>query len=352
MQRSIFQAAVVMAALVGADVRVQAAGDETFTREASWELVTPAAAREQLLAFLKEQGLSEDDQTKAFANWPSTIDGLSGQDVLDLTIASLAGIDPRVEEIRAWCSAPSATIPQFKLFADESAHAFVRNNSSLYLARTFVQRDFADECLERLADLKPTDVVDPAGLLFQRAVAHHRLLQKEECLKQVAVLLEREAELPQRYLRLSHLMADDIRPLKTDSLDEVARLMEDVRRRLDHARAGKKVRDEEEEIVAKLDKMIEKLEEQQKQQQQQQQQQAGKANGKQPPKNPAQDSTPAELKAPGEVDIKNLGKKSGWGNLPPKERQEVLQQIGQELPAHFRETIEEYFQRLAQDGVK
>jgi hypothetical protein len=30
----------------------------------------------------------------------------------------------------------------------------------------------------------------------------------------------------------------------------------------------------------------------------------------------------------------------------------VLQQIGRELPAHFRETIEEYFKRLAQDGVR
>ncbi len=348
----IWHAALVVVALVGAEVSVQAAGDDTFTREASWELVTPAAAREQLAAYSKEQGLAEEEQTKALANWPSEIDSLTGQDVLDLTIGSLATIDPRVEEVRAWCAASSPAIPQFKLFADDTAHAFVRHNASLFLAGTFVQRDLADECLERLADLKPADVVDPAGLLFQRAVAHHRLLQKDECLKQVAVLLEREAELPQRYLRLSHLMADDIRPLKTDSLDEVARLMEDVRRRLDHARAGKKVRDEEEEIVAKLDKMIEKLEEQQKQQQQQQLQQAGKASGKQPPKDPAQDSTPSELKGPGEVDIKNLGKKSGWGNLPPKERQEVLQQIGQELPAHFRETIEEYFQRLAQDGVK
>ena len=65
------------------------------------------------------------------------------------------------------------------------------------------------------------------------------------------------------------------------------------------------------------------------------------------------DSTPAGgPRGKGEVDPKNIGKKDGWGNLPPKERQEVLQQIGRELPAHFRETIEEYFKRLAQDGVK
>lgn len=338
-------------AMLSLAVPVLADEDQPFAREASWQMVTPAAAREQLVAYLQQQTVSADDQTKALANWPAEIDSVSGQDILDLTIASLAAIDPRVAEIRAWAVAPpTPKVPQFALFTDSNAPEFVRHNAALFLARIYVQRDFADECLDLLSPLKPEEVVDPAGLLFQRAVAHHRLLQKDDCLKQVTLLMEREKELPQRYVRLSHLMADDIKPLKTDSLDEVARMMEDVRRRLDHARMGKKVRDEEEEIVAKLDKMIEKLEEQQKQQQQQQQSQ-GKANGK-APSNPAQDSTPAELKGPGEVDIKNLGKKAGWGNLPPKERQEVLQQIGQELPAHFRETIEEYFQRLAQDGVK
>jgi len=144
-------------------------------------------------------------------------------------------------------------------------------------------------------------------------------------------------------------MEADLKPLKPDSLDEIARLMSDVGRRLELARAGKKVRDEEETIIAKLEKLIEEKE---KQQQQQQQQQAGQPQGNQS-NNPAQDSKPAGgPRGKGEVDPKNIGKKDGWGNLPPKERQEVLQQIGRELPAHFRETIEEYFKRLAQDGVK
>ena len=94
--------------------------------------------------------------------------------------------------------------------------------------------------------------------------------------------------------------------------------------------------------------MIEELE---KQQQQQQQQSSGQSGGQQPSQ-PMQDSQAAQMRGAGEVDPKSLGKKDGWGNLPPKERQEVMQQIGRELPAHFRETIEEYFKRLAQDGVK
>ena len=52
---------------------------------------------------------------------------------------------------------------------------------------------------------------------------------------------------------------------------------------------------------------------------------------------------------PGDIDPRKLGSKSGWGNLPPAERQEALQQIGQELPAHYREVIEEYFRKLARE---
>ena len=55
-------------------------------------------------------------------------------------------------------------------------------------------------------------------------------------------------------------------------------------------------------------------------------------------------------KGPGNVDPKDIGSKSGWGNLPPKQRQEALQQISKDLPAHYREVIEEYFRRLAREG--
>ena len=64
-------------------------------------------------------------------------------------------------------------------------------------------------------------------------------------------------------------MQADIKPLKEDSLDEIARLMNDVERRLALGRTGKTVREKEQSIVDKLDKMIDKLEQQQQQQQQQ-----------------------------------------------------------------------------------
>jgi len=33
------------------------------------------------------------------------------------------------------------------------------------------------------------------------------------------------------------------------------------------------------------------------------------------------------------VEKRGIGAESGWGDLPPKEREEVLQQIGREFPS-------------------
>ena len=52
-------------------------------------------------------------------------------------------------------------------------------------------------------------------------------------------------------------------------------------------------------------------------------------------------------KAPGDVAKKGVGHKSGWGDLPPKEREEALQQMGRDFPPHYRDAIEEYFRKLA-----
>jgi hypothetical protein len=121
--------------------------------------------------------------------------------------------------------------------------------------------------------------------------------------------------------------------------------MGDIRRRLNLARAGKKVRKQEDDVIAKLDKMIEELE---KQRQQQQQQQSGGGNN---PSQPMPDSMPGGGTGDGNVDPKRLASGRGWGNLPPKERQEALQQIGKDFPSHYREVIEEYFRKLARDAA-
>ena len=79
-------------------------------------------------------------------------------------------------------------------------------------------------------------------------------------------------------------------------------------------------------------------------------QQAGAmSRGAKQSRSPAPDSAPLQGKGPGEVVKKQIGNHSNWGDLNPKERQEVLQSIGKEYPSHYRDIIEQYFKRLAAD---
>jgi hypothetical protein len=57
-------------------------------------------------------------------------------------------------------------------------------------------------------------------------------------------------------------------------------------------------------------------------------------------------------RGPGNVTKKDIGSGSGWGNLPPKEREEAMQQIGRDFPSHYRDVIEQYFRRLAAEGSR
>lgn len=66
---------------------------------------------------------------------------------------------------------------------------------------------------------------------------------------------------------------------------------------------------------------------------------------------PANDSYSGGAQGSGDINPSDIGSEEGWGNLPPSQRQEALQQIGKEFPSHYREVIEEYFRRLARDGA-
>jgi|EndMetStandDraft_8_1072994.scaffolds.fasta_scaffold68997_2 hypothetical protein len=332
---------------------VAALAQDDLERRATWSIPTTADVKARLDNYLATKELNDATRLKIEVLWPDEAQSLDGAELLDRITASLAIVEPKAAEVVRACRDSSflLTPPTFAGLTDEALPPLVRDNLKLLVGRWLAQRDLVDESLDVLKDVGTDEVADPATLLFYQAMGHHRLLKKEACLAAVSKLLERQEELPRRYVTLARLMEADIKPLKEDSLDEIARMMDDIRRRLALARAGKVVRDEEDEVIKKLEKMIDDLE-QQRQMRQQQKQQSAKAKSGRQPSNPMQDSQRADLKGAGDVDPKNLGKRDGWGNLPPKERQEVLQQIGRELPAHFRETIEEYFKRLAQDGVK
>lgn len=319
-----------------------------LVRKATWSPLTAEEAKARLQAWIKTIHADEATNRKVQTAWQTVSGEVDDDLLLERVAAALGAANAQAAEIVAACRSDAVDAPQhFAYLFDNMTPEFVRCNLRLLYGRWLAQHAHFDEALEHLAGISPAQVVDPAALLFYQCVAHHRLLQKEQCLQSLAKLMENESRLPRRYRTLGQLMEADIKPLETDSLDEVSRLMDDIRRRLNFGHAGKRVRQEEDDVIAKLDKMIEEME----QQQQQRQQTSGAGSGAQS-RNPAQDSQPLGGRGPGDVDQKKIGSKSGWGNLPPKKREEALQQISKDLPAHFRAVIEEYFRKLAREGGK
>ncbi len=319
-------------------------------KNASWQWPDVTVYEQQLLSFLEQQATIDELRPKVEQFWRATQASQHGPELLDRLLDVAGLIDPRIAEVtlRLRSAQGEPVFPGELTWLTSDVPGWLQDTIRLACGRAFGQRRLYDESLETLAGLELPAVCDPSTLLFYRAVAQHHLLRKEECLANVKLLLEREGELPSRFERLANLMEADIKPLAEDSLDEVARLMTDVERRLDLGRAGTRVREEEQQIVDKLDKLIEQIEEQMQQmQQQQQQQQSGSPSPAQI--QPMEDSQIAGGSGPGDVDRRDNGERAGWGNLPPAQRQESLQRLTEELPSHYREVIEGYFRQLAKE---
>ncbi len=221
---------------------------------------------------------------------------------------------------------------------------FATETIRLWTARKLIRLGRYDEAALLLANLPLDSSVDPTTLLFCKAACEYWLLRIEEAAQSVAKLLEREKELPVRYRQLALLLETDITSLKEDSLDHISRRMRDVTRRLELGHAGPGVQAVQSGVIDSLDKLIKKLEEQKKQQASGG---AGSSGGSMSDGRPMEDSQLAGGKGRGEVKKRKLGETDEWGDLPPREREDALQQIGRDYPSHYREAIEQYFKRLA-----
>lgn len=254
------QALAIWLLIIGTTVAVQAQDD--LAKRASWTQPSAGEVRDQVLAWLKTQDPDEAKQQEIASRWADGKLPQTGVGLLEQVALTIAFVDAEVRPIVEVChgAAPRQLSLPLEVLADESRAPFVRYNLRLYFAQWLAQHAFYDEALEQLDGLTHQEVVDPASLLFYQSVVHHRLLNRDVCLQSLDLLLENEQSIPQRYLAVAKLMESDIKPLEKDSLDEVSRLMDDIQRRLNFGRAGTRVRDEEEDVIAKLDKMIEDLE--------------------------------------------------------------------------------------------
>jgi hypothetical protein len=271
--------------------------------------------------------------------------------LLEKVVQTFALVDADTRDFVAACRFVDAPLnpPKAKVLEDKKSAEFYRSNLRLFFARYLTQRKMYDEALEVFAEIDTKTVVDPAGCLFFKAVCQHQLLKKTEGLATIKQLLTSTEDVPVSYNSVATLMQYELQNLREDSLDEVARLMRDVERRLDLARGGPKVQKEEDEIVEALDKIIEKLE------QQQGGGGGGSGNGQgktNQPSSAANHSSINGTTGPGNIDKKNLRKQGGWGDLPAKEEARAKNELNRKLPPHYKQATEQYFKKIAKYRLK
>lgn len=344
-RRIVFGSACLAIACFGSVAALRADQSDALARDASWSAPTTAEVAEVVLPWLESQGMEPTEST--VHSWLTAGEPLPPAELHRRVLQAVASVDPRVEELLKTCERPRSAreLAEYPVLGDTKLPDWVRANLRLHYGAWLANQQLYDECHDQLSGLTTVDVMDPAKLLFYQAVAAHRRLEKPVAQSSLNTLLENESTIPRRYAKLAQLMLADLEPLKPDSLDEVARLMDSIQVRLGHGRAGKRVRKEEDDVIAKLDKMIEELEKQASQSQSA----ASAGGGSMAPSSPMEDSMPAGGTGPGNVDPKKLGADTDWGNLPPQEREKALQELNKDLPSHYREVIEEYFRKLARE---
>ena len=308
---------------------------------ASWTPPSPAVIREQVFKLLADRKIGPKKIAMADQLWPVGVAKSKDDGLLDLVVKTLAIAEPRAEALIRFCNRPSRQIilPNVLWLTQQETPPIIGNNLRLFYIRYLAHRRLYDELLQQAEGLSIDEVVDPTALLFYRSVAQHRLLRIEPCLNSVATLLQRSDSIPRRYEAVARLIELDIKDVKDDSLDHISRRMDDVGRRLALGRAGQKVRDVEDGVIESLDKLIKKIKDARNQ--------AQPKKSPTPSGKPAQESRIARGRGEGRVDRRDIGSGSGWGDLPAKERERALQQIGKDFPSHYREVIEEYFRKLA-----
>ncbi len=333
------------------------ADDDSLTRRATWNRVETAEMARLLRSSLDELGVIADEMDRVTDDFLAAMEERD-LDPLDAYVDNTRRLVPVIDELMNQTSSDAAAAAESLdpntpgYGAIESLPMSMRMTVRTWLGRELVRERLYDEALPIIAEVDPVESLDPAAALFYRGVCYHALLMKKEALTDLRQLLENEDDCPIRFSRTARMMIADIKPLKDDSLDEISRIMTDVTRRLDLGRSGGDVKDREQSIIDKLTKLIDKLEKQKQQQQQQQQSSGGSGQSSGDPSqgSPMDDSRIAGASGNGDVDRKNIQQRDGWGNLPPADRQQALQQIGRDLPTHYREAIEAYFRKLATDG--
>lgn len=126
-----------------------------------------------------------------------------------------------------------------------------------------------------------------------------------------------------------------------DPLGEIAADMDRVVIELSGTHTGKPTQAAQKKIVGKLDVLIKRLEEE-----------AASGRGGASGANPNIPLADSKIMGgPGGIGDLHAARKNGkqWGELPPHQREKIVQSLTEGFPAHYQKILERYYKRLAEE---
>lgn len=303
--------------------------------------------RTELLEWLASTGADRDMLRAITVRWAddNALAELSGEELLDLLVESFAEADVATERLMQ--DSYGASPPEGVIFDGIREAAIYRNQIQQFRARWMVQHRFYDDALPLLAELVPEAVVDPAGLLFYRAVCQSQLMQRRDAIDSLSLLLNNTLDVPERFRVIAEMLNQELSEQKDEGMSKISQLMQDVERRLELEQSGSKTQEQETAIIAALDELLDEM-------QKQKDKQSGGGGGSGSPQNGqhSQGADRSQIKggnsATGEADRKELTENGKWGMLDQQAETKARELIRQKFPSNFLDQIGRYTKKIAE----
>lgn len=253
---------------------------------------------------------------------------------------------------------------------------FVSINAAAYEALSLSAAGRFEEAIQRIESLFKDDGYEAvrshtylaAELSFVHAYCLVSDLQFEEGTAALDRFLLEHPDAPIRLAVAARQMLTELHNRETENIAEVVDLMNNSHGRLRIGDTGKVVQGRQERILDLLDKLIKEAEDHEckckSAGQSQNQKQSRKKPGSQPgdeeqqrqqrqaqqiPKSPMQESgLPGPFPAAGSLrEARRANPAETWGNMPPLERERILQALRESFPNRYRQLVEQYYEELA-----
>jgi hypothetical protein len=313
-----------------------------------------AEARKQAESWLRSVGKTDTVTEEKLAKiWKTE------KSVFDRVIDTICLGDPAAAKLLAEAKDSGSEAPTKvpALLEDSKKSSFYVSNLALAYGKALVSRKIYEDGLEALMKARVDDVVDPASFLFHKAVCEHALMIKGSADSSIDRLLVDATDSPERYRTVAALMHYDMLTWKEKDLGWIARKMDNIQRRLDLQRGGKHTQKMQKEVLVRLEEMIKERENQPPPD--------GPNDGNCPPggprkPGPTDPTDPTNPTDPATDPYRNqhsggTGKADEkpikhivemWGKLPEKEREKVMQELRQRLPAKDRAVMDAYIREM------